>query len=157
MKYLRKCLIGLGVLLLVAALLLWFLPARWAMAWIEPQLHGVRLQQVHGTLWQGRADEVVLADRQSLGQLQWQLSRRTLLGKAQLQLDFHGPSLSFSGGMRGLADNKIQWHAVRLHARLDSLGADLTSPLGVPRGELQVTVDHALLQGGWPLQMQANV
>ena len=42
MKYLRKCLIGLGVLLLVAALLLWFLPARWAMAWIEPQLQDRR-------------------------------------------------------------------------------------------------------------------
>ena len=156
MKYLRKCLIGLGVLALVTAMLLWFLPARWALPWIEPQLHGLRLQQVQGTLWDGRANEVVAADGHALGQLQWQLSRRALLGQVQLQLRFDGPQLSFAGGMQRRPDGQVDWRAVNMHVELVALDAYVASPLGKPRGELQLMVDHALLQGGWPLQLQAR-
>jgi general secretion pathway protein N len=155
LKYLRKCLIGLGMLL-AAALLLWFLPARWAMPWIEPQLHGLRLQQVHGLLWDGRADQVVAADGHALGQLQWQLSRRALLGQLPLQLQFGGPQITLSGSMQRLPSGQIALHGVSMHAELAALNRNVKSPLGQPHGELQLTIDHALLQGGWPLQLQAQ-
>jgi general secretion pathway protein N len=156
LKSLRKCLIGLGMLALAAAVLLWFLPARWAMPWIEPQLHGLRLQQVQGTLWHGRADEVVAADGQALGQLQWQLSRRALLGQVRLQLQFEGPQLAFSGGVRRLPDGQIEVSGASVHAELSAWTHGAMSPWGQPRGELQVTIDHALLQGGWPMQLKAQ-
>ena len=156
MKPLRKCLIGLGVLALAAAVLLWFLPARWALPWIEPQLHGLHLQKVHGTLWQGRADEVVAVDGQALGQLQWQLSRRALLGQVRLQLQFDGPQLAFSGGVRRLPDGQVEVSGANVRAKLSALAHGAVSPWGQPRGELQVRIDHALLQGGWPLQLQAQ-
>ena len=156
MKYLRKHLIGLGVVLLTVALLLWFLPARWAMPWLQPRLHGLRLQQVQGLLWDGRADQVVTADGHVLGQVQWHISRRALLGKLQLQLDFEGPQLTFSGGMQRLSDNEVAWSEAHLTAELAVLNRYMKSPLGQPRGELQLTIDHALLQGGWPLQLQAQ-
>lgn len=157
MKLLRKCLLGLGVLVLAAAVLLWFLPARWALPWIEPQLHGLRLQQVQGSLWDGRAAEVVAADGQVLGRLQWQLSRRALLGHAQLELQFAGPQLAFSGGVQRLADARVGIDNVDAQAQLAALDAYLASPLGQPRGELQLMIEHAVLQGGWPLQLQAHV
>jgi general secretion pathway protein N len=156
LKYLRKYLIGLGIVLLAAALLLWFLPARWVMPWLEPQLHGLRLQQVQGLLWDGRASQVVAADGHVLGHAQWHMSRRALLGKLQLQLQFDGPQLTLSGGMQRLPGGQINLRGVNLHAELAALNQNVKSPLGQPRGELQLTIDHALLQGGWPLQLQAQ-
>lgn len=156
MKYLRKGLVGLAVLLLAAALLLWFLPARWVQPRIEARLHGLRLAQVHGLLWDGRAGQVLAADGRVLGSLHWHLSRRALFGKVRLQLDFAGPQLGFSGTMRQLPGGRDEWRTVTLHAALAALPPRLTSPLGQPGGTLQLTVAHALLQGGWPLQLQAT-
>lgn len=156
MKHLRKYLIGLGLVLPAAALLLWFLPARWVMPWFEPQLHGLQLQQVRGLLWDGRAGQVVAADGHVLGQVQWHLSRRALLGKPQLQLNFDGPQLAFRGELQRLPDGQTAWRGVNMRAELAALDPYVKSPLGQPRGELQLTIDHALLQGGWPLQLQAQ-
>ncbi|OOG54393.1 type II secretion system protein N [Rhodanobacter sp. C03] len=156
MKYLRKCLIGFGILALVVALLLWFLPARLALPWIGPQLHGLRLQQLQGSLWDGHAGQVLTADGHVMGRLQWTLSRRALFGQAQAQLEFHGPPLDFSGGMQRLPDHKLEWHDVSLRAELGTLMPRTSLPLGQPRGELQLNIEHALLQGGWPLQLQAQ-
>ncbi|WP_449427686.1 type II secretion system protein N [Rhodanobacter umsongensis] len=156
MTYLRKCLTGLGVLLLAAALLLWFLPARWAMPWIEPQLHGLRLRQLQGSLWDGRAGQVLAADGRPLGRLHWTLSRRALFGQAQARLDWQGPGFDFTGAVRRLPGAKVEWSGVNLHAALAAWPAHVTLPLGQPRGELQLDVEHAILQGGWPLQLQAQ-
>lgn len=156
MNYVRKSLLGLGVLLLTAAVLLWFLPARWVMPWVEPQLHGLRLQRVQGSVWEGRADQVLAVDGQVLGQVQWRLSRRALLGRLQLQLSFNGPQLMFSGAMQRLPGDRIALHDASLHADLAALDRLPSSPLGQPRGELELAVDQALLQGGWPLQLRAQ-
>jgi len=156
LKCLRKCLIGFGAVLLAAFLLLWFLPARWVVGRIEPGLHGVRLQQVQGTLWNGRANEVVAANGKTLGQLSWQLSRRALLGQLQLQLQLRGPALSFSGGMRKIDESRTEWRGVNLQVDLAALGDYVTFPQDKPLGELQLSADRILLQGGWPLQMQAG-
>ncbi|MBQ4854513.1 type II secretion system protein N [Rhodanobacter sp. B2A1Ga4] len=156
MKSLRKSLLGLGVLVLAATVLLWFLPARWALPWLAPRLHGLQLQQLQGSVWDGRAGAVVAADGQVLGRLQWQLSRRALLGQPRLQLQFEGPQLAFSGAVRRLPDGRIEVDGMSAHAQLAALDRYASSPLGQPRGELQLTIDHALLQGGWPLQLQAQ-
>lgn len=157
LKYLRKSLIGLGVLVLAAALLLWFLPVRWVLPWIRPQLHGLSLQQLQGSLWDGRAGQVLTPAGRPLGQLQWKLSRRALFGQVQMQLNLHGALLDFSGEMQGLADHRVEWHRVSVRAELAALLPPANLPLGQPHGELQLTVEHALLQGGWPLQLQAQV
>jgi general secretion pathway protein N len=157
LKTLKKCLIALCLLVLVALVLVWFLPARLALLWIAPQLHGVRLQQVGGLLWDGHADQVTTSDGQLLGKLNWQLSRAALLGKTQLQLDFTGSELDFSGTMRKLPQGQIEWRDV--HARLDLSLLDAYAaklPQGQPAGELQLSVEHALLQAGWPLELQAK-
>ena len=140
----------------VAALLLWFLPARWAMPWIEPRLHGLHLKQVQGTVWDGRAGELMAIDGHPLGELRWQLSRRALFGQLRLQLAFDGPQLGFSARVQRLPDGRIEAHGLQLHAELATLAPYAAGSLGQPRGELELTVEHALLQGGWPLQLQAQ-
>jgi general secretion pathway protein N len=156
LKYLRNTLVALVLLVALAAALLWFLPARWALPWIEPQLQGLQLQQVHGLLWNGEAGEVSGVDGQGLGQLHWRLSRRALLGDVRLQLKFDGPQLRFSGVVRRLPDSRFAVDDSRLHADLAVLEAYPASPWGRPLGELQLTAEHVLLQGGWPLQLQAH-
>jgi general secretion pathway protein N len=116
---LKKGLLALGLLLLFALVLLWFLPARLALLWIAPQLHGVRLQQVDGLLWEGHSDQVTTSDGQLLGQIEW----------------------------------------CDVHARMDLSLLDVYAaklPQGQPAGELQLSVEHALLQAGWPLELQAK-
>lgn len=156
MKYLRNALAAVALLAVIALALVWFLPARWALPWIEPQLHGLRLQQVHGSVWDGEAADVLSADGQRLGQLHWQLSRRALLGQAHLQLDFDGPRLTFAGALRRASDGRIEADGWRLHADLAALDMPLASAWGQPLGELDLDVEHALLQGNWPLQLQAQ-
>jgi general secretion pathway protein N len=156
LKPLRNTLVALLLLVALAAVLLWFLPARWARPWIEPQLQGLQLQQVHGLLWNGEAGVVSGVDGQGLGELHWRLSRRALLGDLQLQLSFDGPRLRFSGAVRRLPDRRVAVDEFRLHADLAMLDTYAASPWGRPLGELQLTAQHVLLQGGWPLQLQAQ-
>lgn len=159
LKYLRNTLVVLVLLAALVASLLWFLPARWVAPWVEPQLHGIRLQQVQGLVWNGAAREVTDADGQQLGALHWQLSRRALLGDLRLRVAFDGPQLTFSAAVRRLPDGRIEIDGASLRANLAGLSAldrYTEPPLGRPLGELQLTAGHVLLQGGWPLQLQAQ-
>lgn len=154
MKRLKKTAVAASLLLLAAALLVWFLPARLALLWITPPPN-LRLQQVHGLLWDGMA-EVATAGGRLLGQAHWRVARSALWGKQQLQLDFAGPQLDFSGQMQRLPAGQVEWRAVRARVDLALLGAYAALPIGQPRGELRLASDHLLLQSGWPLQMQAT-
>lgn len=141
------------MLLLLLGLLVWFLPARWAMPWIEPHLQGLQLHQVHGSLWHGRSDEVLSRDGKALGKARWQLSRRTLLDEPSLQLQFEGSSLTFSGFARKLAERKIEAQDVHARAELSEFALPTQPSFGQPRGTLTVDVSHAVLQGGWPMEL----
>jgi general secretion pathway protein N len=156
LKYLRKGLLGLGVLVLVALLLLWFLPARWIMPQLEPRLRGLALEQVQGSIWNGSAGQVRGADGRVVGRLQWQLSRLALIGKVRAQWMFDGPQFGLSGSMKRLSADQTEFTAVSMHVNLTMLDQRTATPLGQPRGELQLHVRHALLQGGWPLQLQGE-
>lgn len=156
LKYLRNTLIVLALLVTLVAALLWFLPARWALPWIEPQLHGVRLQQVHGSVWDGEAGDVIAVDGQRLGPLQWQVSRRALLGDMHLHVVFEGLQLTYSGSTRHLPDGRIESDGLHLNVALDGRATYARTPLGQPLGELQLDVEHFLLQGGWPVELKAH-
>ena len=130
LKILRNTLIGVALLGAFAATLLWFLPARWVMPWIEPQLHGLRLQQVQGSLWNGVADKVTAIDGKRLGQLQWQLSHRALLGQLRLWLAFEGSGLTFSGVARRLPDGRIEARDLSAHMQLAAPEQRIDTPWG---------------------------
>ncbi|MEW9573731.1 type II secretion system protein N [Rhodanobacter sp. Si-c] len=157
MKLLGKILAAVAALLLAAAALLWWLPARWAMPLLQPRLHGLRLQQLGGTVWNGSAGQVLSPAGSELGHVQWQLSHRALFGQAELQIDFEGPQFGLRGHMRQLPAGQSEWSD--LHAQVDLAALDdprLRLPLGQPRGELALNARHVLLQGGWPLELQAD-
>jgi general secretion pathway protein N len=156
LKHLRKILLGIGLLLLAALLLVWFLPARWLVPQIEAKLKGMRFEQVQGSVWNGNADRVIGADGHLAGKLHWQLSRLALLGKIRAQWQFDGSNLSSSGAMQRLPNDQIAVSDMVMHIKLQQIDRHADTLLGQPRGELQLHITQALLQGGWPLQMLAS-
>src|SRR6185312_9765864 len=109
------------------------------------------LQQVDGSVWNGRAEQVLASNGRDLGRLQWELSHRALLGRVEVQFDFHGQ-------LRKLSAAQVVWSGVQARVNLSALADPrLRLPLGQPQGEFDLGVGHALLQGGWPLEMQAGL
>ena len=92
-----------------------------------------------------------------LGRVQWQLSRRALFGLVDARIDFAGPQFGISARMRKLPAGQVDVSDLRAHAELSALAdPSLRWPMGQPRGEFAFDAPHALLQGGWPLQMGAD-
>lgn len=158
MRLWRK--IGLTALAvaLAAGATIWWLPARWALPWLTRATPELRLQQVSGTLWHGRAGRVLAADGEVLGQAQWRLSRLALIGRSQLWLAVAGPRLDVRGETRRLPGDVVEWRDVA--ARVDlALLAPPKWP-GLPlraHGEVLLHADRVLLQGSWPLDGRATL
>ncbi|PXV58166.1 type II secretion system protein N (GspN) [Dyella jiangningensis] len=148
---------GLVALLLAVFVLLWFLPARWAMPWLQARLNGVQLQDVSGLLWDGKAGSVVTPKGENLGALQWQLSRAALLGDNRLHVELHGPRLDFAGSMSGRQATEATWTDVQMRVDLDVLGKGPMVLGGWPRGTLRATAARIELRGGWPWSLDTQV
>lgn len=157
MKILKKILAATAALLLAGALMLCWLPARWAMPLLQPSLHGLQLQEVGGTLWDGRAGRLVSPQGRVLGHVQWQLSRRALFGRIDVRLAVAGPQFGISARMRKLPGGQVDVRDLHARGPLSALAdPGLHGPMGQPRGEFVLDAPHALLQGGWPLALDAD-
>ncbi|MFC5740241.1 type II secretion system protein N [Dyella tabacisoli] len=155
MKRLGTVLIVLGALLLLA-LLVWYLPAQWMQSRLEARLHGLRLDQVGGTLWEGHAGQVLTTDGRNLGRLEWQLSRRALWGDTRFSAGLEGPQLSFHGDMHQLDKQRAEWSQVHLRGDIASLGLHTEWLGGGLHGQLNIEIAHVLLQGRWPLELDGS-
>jgi len=158
LKHWRIALAGLLGLLLIGFVLVWFIPARWALPLMAGRLGGIQLEQVSGLLWDGHAGRVLSAKGEDLGRLDWQLSRSALLlGEPECLIDLQGLRLQFHGRMRGRSATEALWTDVHIRVDLDLLNAHLALPGGKPRGTLKADVSKAQLQGGWPLVLDAHL
>lgn len=157
MKVWRIALTGVAILLLAGFVLVWFLPARLAMPWLEARMSGVQLQGVSGLVWDGRAERVVTAKGENLGALQWQLSRFALLGDNRLHVELHGERVDFTGSMKGSKVTEATWTDVQTRIDLDVLGNGPALLGGVPRGTLRLTGANIQLRGGWPWTLDTRV
>jgi len=155
-SWLRRLLAALVALPVAAAALLCWLPARWAWPWLAPRLHGVALEGVGGTVWDGHADVVRTPDGRALGRLDWRLSRRLLLGEAVADLALAGDGLEFAGHVRRAAPSTLDWRDVRLAVDLAAFAQPLPPLGGTPQGRFELALPHARLQGGWPLQLDGT-
>lgn len=139
-------LLGIGVLG-------WNFPARWALPWLTPHLHGMQLEDVEGSLWNGTAGHVLTHDGRVLGRAEWQVPRRVLFTQVPVRLRINGPQFAFSGAVRFERDGRSAWSDVRLRTDLALWPALAAALPGPPEGEWQLTVPRALLQHGWPLTL----
>ena len=144
------------VLLLAAALLVAFLPARWMVSTLEARLHGLRLAGVSGSLWQGHAERLLAVDGTDLGQLDWQLSRHALLGDTRLSVHLAGPLGSFSADMQQLDAQRMEWRGLQLEGDLAALRTHMMPAGSQLRGALKFEGKRLVLQGRWPVEVDAQ-
>lgn len=157
MKRSRIAWLTVAALLMLVALLVLLLPARWAASFVQARLHGLELEGVHGLVWNGGARQLRGPDGRPLGQVHWRLSRALLWGRLDLQLELAGPGLTASGHLRRDGEGRPVWTDASLRADLAAWAPRLDSSLGTPRGTLAMTLQRAVLQGSWPVELEGQV
>ncbi|SEJ30529.1 type II secretion system protein N [Frateuria terrea] len=156
MKRSRAAWLSVAIVLLLVVLLVLFLPARWAAPFVQSRLHGVRLERVHGLVWDGAAEQLRGPDGRSLGAVHWRLSRRALWGRLDLQLAFDGPMLAARGRLQRDAQGRPVWSDVALRSDLATWAPRLDTSLGSPQGTLTATLQRVVLQANWPVELDGR-
>jgi general secretion pathway protein N len=157
LKWFRR--IGLVVLLLAlaAGVFYWFMPAGVAASFLARRTHGLVLEQVSGTVWEGRAGKVTTVDGRELGVLSWHLGRDAIFGRTHLDLHLDGPAGRFQGHLeRPDADHMI-WTGIDFRLDAAALGGPSLPPELVPVGIIEGKVPRAELQGNWPVALDADI
>jgi general secretion pathway protein N len=148
MRFIRRLLLLIILLVLVAGTVLWFLPASFVYEHFGDRLgSSVVLRDVSGTVRQGRAGQVLI-NGFPVGTLEWTLDWRRLL-KREIKADWRlaDTAWSASGTSARLADGSIRMNDMRMQ-----LPALLLQPvLDVPAlnflGTVDVTLDTLRLRG----------
>ncbi|HEV7777336.1 MAG TPA: type II secretion system protein N [Luteibacter sp.] len=156
MKLLKWVLAVLLVLLVAAAALFWFLPASWVVGAVESRMHGMRVEGVSGTLWNGHAERVVTADGELLGMLDWTLNRGAPLGRRHVTGRFQGPLGHVAWQFDHARSDSSDWRDIdfRWDARVFASHPALRA--FDPRGTLEGRIPEASLQGNWPVTMHGE-
>ena len=156
MRALKLLLIPLGLLLVVALVFVWTLPADVAVRYGAHALGPVALSGVRGTAWDGHADGVSVFGR-DLGELDWHARKLPLLGgRLVADLRIKGADVDAAGEMTRAANGAIVAHDLRF-----SIPAQLLAPaLDMQRlsllGTINGTLESATLTGALLSDVKGN-
>ncbi len=136
MKILKWLFVLLAVLVVVAGVVAWTMPADVAYRYLASRLGPVSLVGVRGTVWDGHADGVSVFGR-DLGELDWRVEKAPLFMRSvHADLRIRGADIDTSGLIERDSDGRIRAHDVRFR-----VPATLFSPaLDVPSLKLLGTV-----------------
>ena len=151
----KRWLAILAIVLLLLGVLVWFIPASWALPLLQSRLRGVRFEGLSGSLWEGRAEQVSIGNGPPLGSLTWTLSRRALLGDVRMGVYLHQPQLQLTAQLHRDGASQMDVRDATLHMNMTMLGAQPWIR-GQPQGQLDLQVPQARLQGIWPMQLDAT-
>ncbi len=157
MKWLRRVALGVVVLLLAGGLFYWFLPAGVAVPLFAARAKGVVLDDLSGTLWEGRAGRVTARDGRELGQASWRLGRDAILGRIHLQLHMDGRAGRFDGHLERTDPDTVHWTGVDFRLDAAALAGPASPQDLAPLGVLEGHIPRADLQGNWPLALEAVI
>lgn len=156
MKLIKALLLILILLVVAAGALLALFPARTAVDWMGGRAGPLELQDVGGTIWNGRAGRVV-AHGETLGQLDWTLSPRALLGgAAELDLRLAGERWNGTTHARITGPLSAELSDLRLSFPAQVLEPALDIPGLVPVGRVELSLPHAKIESGYPRQLQGE-
>ncbi len=152
----KKLLLFLLVLAVIAAIVVVMLPARLVVEHALPANAPVRLEDVSGTVWKGRAGRVI-RNGNDLGALGWRVHPRALLaGAIDADVILDGPSYTGKGrvsrahdGVIRLTDVDASFPASRLEPMLDIPALNLL-------GQVDVRLDTLQLQNNVPTALQGR-
>lgn len=142
----RIVLVTAGVLAVFAGLVATF-PARLALAWFAPP--AVQAWGVEGTIWRGRAEALLLHER-DVGRLAWQAQPSRLLAlQPAWDLELRPPG--------GHASGRVAFSIFGRRQTVSDLEASLDlatlPPAIVPEGvvgEAHISIQRLVLRQGWP-------
>ena len=153
----RKLTIAALIVFLAMFFALYTLPARIAWQLVKHKVPNVQLVGLHGTLWNGDADTVLVAN-QALGKLAWQIPAASALRLApRVKLKLDGATVQLEGFAQQSGPN---WVLSALTATADAswLAPALGIPAVIPTGKLALNFSELSLdQRGLPVGVQGNV
>ncbi len=153
---LLKILFVLGVLLLaLAAGLIAFMPAKFALDALGTRLGALKLDDVSGTIWRGRAGSATV-NGWAMGALDWNIHPLAMLGgrlDADLGLqgaEFRGNTFaSIAAGNVLLRNTQFSMDAQRLQPAIDIPSLQL-------RGRVDIALSEAELVAGFPRKLKGE-
>ena len=155
MKRVRAVLVGLMVLLALAAVAAWTAPAELAWRLFGHRFRPLELDGLAGTVWQGSAERAG-ALGQALGRLQWQVERGALLSRrldATIRLegrDMHGSArVATAQGTVAISDLDGEFPA-------SLLGPALDIPALTLLGRVSCQFSRIEFQDGLPLRVEGT-
>ncbi len=153
----RKLTITALIIFLAVLFAIYTLPARIAWRLVQHKAPNVQLEGLHGTLWNGDADTVLIAN-QALGKLTWQIPLSSaLLFAPRVQLKLDGATVQLEGFAQQTGSN---WVLSALTASADAswLAPALGIPAVIPTGRLALNFSElSVNQRGVPIRVQGNV
>jgi general secretion pathway protein N len=156
MKLIRNLLLLLLALLVIAALVLAFLPARTALGFIGGRLGPVELGEVTGSLWKGQAHPASV-NGTPIGTLGWTLHPLSLLGaRVDADVTLAGDTYNGGGSVSVRRDRTLRVRDLQLSMPANKLQPLVDIPALVFRGEVQIDIASAELRGGFPTQVQGR-
>lgn len=144
-----KWLFGLLVLLVVVAgVVVWTMPADVAWRYAGPKFGPVSLVGVRGTVWDGRADGISVFGR-DLGAIDWRLDKSPMLsGLVSAEIRIRGADIDTSGRLERDRDGRIGARDVRFRFPAALLGAALDIPNLNLVGSITGTLEKGTLANG---------
>ena len=150
MRHLRRFILFLIALLVVAVVVVATCPAQFAYRLAEDRLGAVRLGGISGSVWQGHAGSVQVFGVE-LGALDWQLQAAPLLhGTAAAHLSLAGGEISAAGDVARGLDGAIDISHATVHAPARLAAPALDIPALQLLGDLDIAIDQAHLRQAWP-------
>lgn len=157
LKWLRRVALIVVVLLLAAGLLYWFLPASVAVPLAASRARGLVLEDLSGTLWEGRAGRVVGGGGRELGSATWRLGRDAILGRIHLDIHLEGRAGRFDGHMERTEPDRMSWTGVDFRLDAAAVTGPTLPPELVPMGVVEGTLPRVDLQGNWPVALDGDI
>jgi hypothetical protein len=138
----------LVVLVIVAGVVAWTMPADVAYRYLATRLGPVSLIGVRGTVWEGHADGVSVFGR-DLGELDWQIRKAPLIMRSvHADLRIRGADIVTSGLIERDFDGSVRAHDVRFRVPATLFSAALDVPALKLLGTVTGTFDEATLAEG---------
>lgn len=157
MKWFRWIALVVALLALAAGLFYWFLPASVAVPFVARRAHGLVLDELSGTVWNGRAGRVATVDGRELGAVTWRLGRDAILGRTHLDIHLDGRAGRFDGHLDSTGGDRMTWSGIDFRLDAAALTGPALPPELVPVGIVEGRIPRAELQGNWPVSLDADI
>lgn len=152
----KKLLLMLLVVLVIVAVVVVMLPARLVVRHALPANAPVQLEDVSGTVWQGRAGRV-LRQGNDLGALGWRVHPRALLaGTVDADITLDGTTYAGKGRVSRARDGLVQLNDVDASFPASRLEPVLDIPALNLLGRVEVRLDTLQLQNNVPSALQGH-